>query len=106
MGVCLNVTVRYAPSYSTALRCDGCDGAATLGDYRWKATEAAAQWCAWRLEGAQPRADVMLMGGTASEGRCATGVLLSRADLERCCRRPSTVPQGAAVRVATRPDVD
>lgn len=47
MGVCLNVTVRYSPSYSTALRCDACDGAATLGDYGWKPTDAAAEWCAW-----------------------------------------------------------
>lgn len=44
MGYCLNVTARYVPSYSTALRCDGCDGAATQGEFRWRPTDAAAQW--------------------------------------------------------------
>lgn len=44
LGYCLNATVRYVPSYSTSLLCDGCDGSATLYDFRWQLTDAAAQW--------------------------------------------------------------
>jgi len=42
------------PSYSLALRCDACDGAKTLFDFRWKATDEAAAWwdgrlgCGWK----------------------------------------------------------
>ena len=43
-GVCLNVTVRYIPSYSTALDCIGCNGTATYYDYRWTVTDAAQAW--------------------------------------------------------------
>ncbi|KAL4433984.1 hypothetical protein ABPG75_000425 [Micractinium tetrahymenae] len=43
-GFCLNATVRYVPSYSTSLLCDACDGANTNYEFRWKLTDAAAQW--------------------------------------------------------------
>lgn len=43
-GVCLAATARYIPSYSTSLVCDGCNGSATLRDFRWKLTDAAAGW--------------------------------------------------------------
>ncbi|GAB4818162.1 hypothetical protein N2152v2_005208 [Parachlorella kessleri] len=43
-GVCLNTTVRYVPSYSTSLECQGCNGSATLGNFGWQVTTAAQQW--------------------------------------------------------------
>ena len=43
-GFCLNTTAAYVPSYSTHLLCDGCDGAATQAEFRWKLTDAAAAW--------------------------------------------------------------
>lgn len=43
-GMCLNATVRFVPSYSTWLLCDGCDGANTNYEFRWQLTDGAAQW--------------------------------------------------------------
>ena len=42
--MCLAATALYVPSYSTAIACEGCDGAATLWDHRWNATDAARAW--------------------------------------------------------------
>lgn len=43
-GVCLNATVRFVPSYSTALECVACNGTATYYDFRWRVTDQAKQW--------------------------------------------------------------
>ncbi|PRW57704.1 nicastrin isoform X2 isoform A [Chlorella sorokiniana] len=44
LGYCLNASALFVPSYSLALRCDACDGAKTLYDYRWKAANETAAW--------------------------------------------------------------
>ena len=44
LGVCLNASALFVPSYSLALRCDACDGANTLFDFRWRATNESAAW--------------------------------------------------------------
>ena len=44
LGFCLEATVRFVPSYSTSLRCEGCAGSDTLYDASWRLTDAAAEW--------------------------------------------------------------
>lgn len=43
-GMCLPSTVRYIPSYSTSLVCEGCKGSATPRGRHWKVTQAANKW--------------------------------------------------------------
>lgn len=43
-GACLKATVRYIPSYSTSLACQGCNGSATAYQFRWQLTDAAREW--------------------------------------------------------------
>lgn len=45
-GTCMNSSVWYVPSYSTALECVGCDGNVTVNDFRWQVTDAAQEWAA------------------------------------------------------------
>jgi nicastrin len=43
-GACINSSVWYVASYSTALECVGCNGNATVNEFRWKVTDAAQMW--------------------------------------------------------------